>query len=166
VLGSALEPVVLRYGAFYGPGANEDFVDVVRNRKFPIAGSGAGVWSFIHIDDAAAATVLAVERRVTGVFNIVDDEPAPVIEWLPFMAAAIGAKPPHRVPTWLARIAGGEVAVSMLTQVRGSSNAKARRELGWQPRWLTWREGFRHGLHDGARPSGEQAVGRFAQRHG
>jgi nucleoside-diphosphate-sugar epimerase len=161
----ALEPVILRYGAFYGPGASEDLVEMVRKRKLPIPGSGAGVWSFIHIDDAAAATVQAVERSVTGIFNIVDDEPAPVSEWLPFLASTIGAKSPHRVPTWLARIAGGEVAVSLLTQVRGSSNAKARRELGWQPRWLTWRDGFRHGLHDVARPSRE-LTGRFRQGDG
>jgi 2-alkyl-3-oxoalkanoate reductase len=148
-----LEPVVLRYGSFYGPGASEEFVAMVRKRKLPIAGAGAGVWSFIHIDDAAAATVLALERDATGIFNIVDDEPAQVNQWLPFLAQAIGAKPPHRVPTWLARLAGGEVGVSLLTQVRGASNAKARQELGWQPRWLTWRDGFRHGLDDSARSS-------------
>jgi nucleoside-diphosphate-sugar epimerase len=148
-----LEPVVLRYGSFYGPGASEEFVAMVRKRKLPVAGAGAGVWSFIHIDDAAAATVLALERDVAGTFNIVDDEPAQVSQWLPFLAQAIGAKPPHRVPTWLARLAGGEVGVSLLTQVRGASNAKARQELGWQPRWLTWRDGFRHGLDDSARSS-------------
>ena len=107
-----------------------------------------GVWSFIHIDDAAAATVLAVEGSATGIFNIVDDDPAPVSQWLPFLAEAIGAKPPHSVPVWLARLAGGEVAVSLLTQIRGASNAKARQELGWQPRWLSWRDGFRDGLDE------------------
>jgi nucleoside-diphosphate-sugar epimerase len=160
VLNSPLEPVVLRYGSFYGPGASEEFVAMVRNRKLPVAGAGAGVWSFIHVDDAAAATVLALERDATGTFNIVDDEPAQVSQWLPFLAQAIGAKPPHRVPTWLARLAGGEVGVSLLTQVRGASNAKARHELGWQPRWSTWRDGFRHGLTDGARSSSQASVGR------
>jgi nucleoside-diphosphate-sugar epimerase len=157
-----LEPVVLRYGSFYGPGASEDFVAMVRRRKLPVAGSGAGVWSFIHIDDAAAATVLAVERNVIGTFNIVDDEPAQVSEWLPFLAEAIGANKPHRVPILLARLAGGEVAVSLLTQVRGSSNAKARRELGWQPRWTTWRDGFRDGLNDRTRPSNEVTAGKVS----
>jgi 2-alkyl-3-oxoalkanoate reductase len=158
-----LEPVVLRYGSFYGPGASEEFVAMVRKRKLPIAGGGAGVWSFIHIDDAAAATVLAVERDAAGIFNIVDDEPAQVSQWLPFLAQAIGAKPPHRVPTWLARLMGGEVAVSLLTQVRGASNAKARRELGWQPTWLTWRDGFRHGLNDCTRSSSEATTGKSSQ---
>lgn len=139
---------------------------MVRKRKLPIAGSGAGVWSFIQIDDAAAATVLAVERDATGIFNIVDDEPAQVSQWLPFLAEAIGAKPPHRVPTWLERLAGGDVAVSLLTQVRGASNAKARRELGWQPRWLSWREGFRHGLDGSMRPSSELTVGENSQVDG
>ena len=118
VLDSPLEPVVLRYGSFYGHGASDDFMALVRKRKLPVAGSGGGVWSFIHIDDAAAATVLAVEGRATGTFNIVDDDPAPVSQWLPFLAEAIGAKPPHSVPVWLARLAGGDVAVSLLTQIR------------------------------------------------
>lgn len=152
---SGLEPVVLRYGSFYGPGASDDFVALVRKRRVPVVGSGAGVWSFVHVDDAAAATVLAVEGHVTGVFNIVDDEPAPVSEWLPCMAAAVGAKPPRRAPVWLARLAAGEVGVSMFTHIRGSSNAKARRELGWQPRWASWRVGFRSGLTDEERPSYE-----------
>jgi nucleoside-diphosphate-sugar epimerase len=160
VLDSPLEPVVLRYGSFYGPGASEEFVAMVRKRKLPIAGAGAGVWSFIHIDDAAAATVMALEGDATGVFNIVDDEPARVSQWLPFLAQAVGAKPPHRVPTWLARLAGGEVGVSLLTQVRGASNAKARRELGWQPRWLTWRDGFQHGLTDSAGSSSQVSADR------
>ncbi len=154
VLGAqALESVVLRYGSFYGPGASDDFVPLVRKRRMPVAGSGAGVWSFVHIDDAAAATVRAVEGRVCGIFNIVDDEPARVNEWLPCLAEAVGAKPPHRVPVWLARLGAGEVGVSMLTQIRGSSNAKARRELGWEPRWASWRDGFRHGLTGGELPS-------------
>jgi nucleoside-diphosphate-sugar epimerase len=149
----SLEPVVLRYGAFYGPGASDEFVALIRRRKLPVAGSGAGVWSFIHIDDAAAATVLAVESRACGIYNIVDDEPAPVSQWLPFLAEAVGAKPPRRVPVWLARLVAGEVGVSLLTQIRGSSNAKARRELCWQPRWASWRDGFRDGLTDRTRPS-------------
>jgi 2-alkyl-3-oxoalkanoate reductase len=154
----SLEPVVLRYGSFYGPGASDELVKLVRKRRLPVAGDGAGVWSFIHIDDAAAATVLAVESRARGVYNIVDDEPAPVSQWLPFLAETVGAKPPRRVPVWLVRLAAGEVGVSMLTQVRGSCNAKARRELGWQPRWASWRDGFRHGLTDEARAS-DQVTG-------
>jgi nucleoside-diphosphate-sugar epimerase len=150
---TTLEPVVLRYGGFYGPGASDAFVPLIRKRMMPIVGSGDGVWSFVHIDDAAAATVLAVESHVTGVFNIVDDEPAPVRNWLPCLAEAVGAKPPRRVPVWLARLAAGEVGVSMFTRIRGSSNAKARRELGWEPRWPSWRDGFRFGLTDGELPS-------------
>jgi 2-alkyl-3-oxoalkanoate reductase len=148
VLGaSGLEGVVLRYGGFYGPGTSLDeggvYLETVRRRRFPIVGSGAGVWSFIHIDDAAAATVLAIERAAPGVYNIVDDEPAPVTEWLPALAAAVGAKPPRHVPTWVGRLLGGEAVVLMMTQVRGASNAKAKRELGWQPHYPSWRVGFR-----------------------
>jgi len=150
-----LEGVVLRYGSFYGPGASDDFVALVRKRKMPVVGSGGGVWSFVHVDDAAAATVLAVESRVTGTYNIVDDDPAPVSGWLPYLADAVGAKLPRRAPVWLARLLAGEVGVSMLTQIRGSSNAKAKRELGWQPRWGSWRDGFRSGLMGGELPSYE-----------
>jgi nucleoside-diphosphate-sugar epimerase len=139
--------VALRYGSFYGPGASESMIELVRGRKLPIAGDGGGVWSWCHVDDAAAATVAALERGA-GVYNIVDDEPAPVASWLPYFADAIGAKPPRRVPVWLARLAAGEVGVSMLTQIRGASNAKAKVELQWAPRWTTWRDGFRHGLTD------------------
>jgi len=153
VLDAPVEPVILRYGSFYGPGASDQLVAMVAKRKLPIAGSGAGVWSFVHIDDAAAATVLAVESSACGVFNIVDNEPAPVSEWLPYLAESIGARRPHRVPVWLARLAGGEVAVSLLTQIRGSSNAKAVRELGWEPSHTTWRDGFRGGLTDEGTPS-------------
>ena len=148
VLAAPLEGVVLRYGSFYGPGASEQFIDLVRKRKLPIVGSGGGIWSWIHIDDAAAATVAALESTARGVYNIVDDEPAPVAEWLPYLADAVGAKQPRHVPVWLGRLAAGEVAVSAMTQIRGSSNAKAKRELGWQPKWSSWREGFRHGLVD------------------
>lgn len=143
-----LEGIVLRYGALYGPGASEPVVEIVRKRQFPIIGSGAGVWSWLHVDDAAAATLAALDRGTSGVYNIVDDDPAPVSEWLPALAAAVGARPPLRVPTWAGRIAAGRVAVRMMTAIRGSSNQKARRELGWQPAWRSWREGFRDGLDE------------------
>jgi len=143
-----IEGIVLRYGSFYGPGASDQVVDLVKRRKFPVVGGGAGVWSFVHIDDAAAATVAAVERGAPGIYNIVDDEPAAVAQWLPYLAEAVGAKAPMRVPVWVGRLAAGEVAVSLMTQIRGSSNAKAKRELGWQPTWRSWRDGFRHGLDD------------------
>jgi len=147
VLGAApIEGIVLRYGSFYGPGASEQLVELVRKRKLPVVGAGTGIWSFVHVDDAAAATVAALERGAPGVYNVVDDEPAPVSEWLPYLAEAVGAKPPRRVPVWLGRLAAGEVGVSMMTQIRGSSNAKAKRELGWQPAWRSWREGFARGL--------------------
>ena len=128
--------------AFYGPGAIDDQVELVRKRQYPLVGNGAGYSSWVHLDDAASATVLAVEQKATGVFNIVDDEPAPASEWLPHLAACAGAKPPRRVPTWLARLLAGDQAVVMMTQGRGFSNAKARRELGWRLRYPSWREGF------------------------
>ncbi|WP_199431246.1 NAD-dependent epimerase/dehydratase family protein [Qaidamihabitans albus] len=134
---------VLRYGGFYGPGANDDQVNLVRKRLFPLVGAGTGHFSWIHVDDAASATVLAVEQKAKGVFNIVDDEPAPVSEWLPYLAECAGAKPPRRVPAWLARLLAGEMVVGMLTEGRGFSNAKAKRELGWEPRYPSWRQGFR-----------------------
>jgi len=137
---------VLRYGAFYGPGATDDQVQLVRKRQFPLVGRGTGYSSWVHLDDAASATVLAVEQKVSGVFNIVDDEPAPASEWLPYLAACAGAKPPMRVPRWLARLLAGEAAVTMMTEGRGFSNAKARRELGWELRYPSWRQGFREGL--------------------
>ncbi len=137
---------VLRYGALYGPGATDDQVELVRKRQFPLVGSGAGHCSWLHLDDAASATVLAVEQQARGVFNIVDDEPAPASEWLPYLAACAGAKPPMRVPRWLARLLAGNVAVTMMTEGRGFSNAKARRELGWQLRYPSWRRGFKEGL--------------------
>jgi nucleoside-diphosphate-sugar epimerase len=133
----------LRYGWLYGPGASESLVEPVRKRQFPIVGDGAGHTSWLHLVDAAAATVLAVEQRARGVFNIVDDEPAPVNEWLPYLAECAGAKRPMRVPAWLARPLAGEVAVSMMTQGRAFSNAKAKSELGWQLRYPSWRTGFR-----------------------
>jgi nucleoside-diphosphate-sugar epimerase len=134
---------VLRYGAFYGPGAIDDQVELVRKRQYPLVGRATGYSSWVHLDDAASATVLAVEQKVRGVFNIVDDEPAPASEWLPYLAACAGAKPPRRVPTWLARLLAGDQAVVMMTEGRGFSNAKARRELGWEPRYPSWRQGFR-----------------------
>lgn len=136
----------LRYGGFYGPGATDDQVELVRKRQFPLVGGGTGYSSWVHVDDAASATVLAVERRAKGVFNIVDDEPAPAAEWLPHLAACAGAKPPMRVPKWLARLLAGEVAVTMMTEGRGFSNAKAKRELGWELRYPSWRQGFRDAL--------------------
>ncbi|MEW1864011.1 NAD(P)-dependent oxidoreductase [Streptomyces sp. NBC_00669] len=133
---------VLRYGAFYGPGATDDQIELVRKRQFPLVGSGGGYASWVHLDDAASATVLAVEQKAAGVFNIVDDEPAPAAEWLPHLAACAGAKKPLRIPVWLARLLAGEVVVAMMTEGRGFSNAKAKRELGWQPEHPSWRQGF------------------------
>jgi nucleoside-diphosphate-sugar epimerase len=137
---------VLRYGGLYGPGATDDQVELVRKRQFPLVGRGTGYCSWVHLDDAASATVLAVEQKATGVFNIVDDEPAPASEWLPHLAACAGAKAPMRVPRWLARLLAGEVAVTMMTEGRAFTNAKAKRELGWELRYPSWREGFRDGL--------------------
>ena len=133
--------IALRYGGFYGAD-NDGLVDPVRKRQFPIVGNGSGVTSFIHLDDAAAATVLALERGEAGIFNVVDDEPAPVREWLPVMADALGAKPPRHFPRWLARLLAGEMVVRMGTESRGASNAKAKRELGWELRYPSWRQGF------------------------
>jgi nucleoside-diphosphate-sugar epimerase len=146
------EGLVLRYGGFYGPGtgislaADAVMAAPIRKRRFPIVGDGGGVWSHVHIEDAAAATAAAVEHGQPGIYNIVDDDPAPVREWLPVLASALGAKPPRRVPRWLARLAAGEVATVMMTEVRGASNAKAKRELGWKPRYASWRQGFAQGL--------------------
>ena len=137
------EGIVLRYGGFYGPGTSlaegGEQAEAVRARKFPVVGSGAGVWSFVHVADAADATVAALTRATRGIYNVVDDEPAPVSEWLPVMARRLGAKPPMHIPAWLARIVAGEAAVRMLTEIRGASNEKAKRELGWQPAH-TWRD--------------------------
>jgi nucleoside-diphosphate-sugar epimerase len=133
--------IALRYGIFYGA-ANDGLIEPVRKRQYPIIGDGGGVTSFIHLDDAAAATVLALEQDGPGIFNIVDDEPAPAREWLPVLAQALGAKPPRTFPTWLARLIAGEAAVVMGTEARGASNAKAKRELGWTPRHPSWRQGF------------------------
>jgi nucleoside-diphosphate-sugar epimerase len=137
---------VLRYGSFYGPGATDDWVKLVRKRQFPLVGGGTGYISWVHLDDAASATVLALEQKATGVFNIVDDEPAPVSEWLPYLAACAGAKRPIRVPKWVARRLGGDMMVIMMTEGRGFSNVKAKRELGWELRYPSWRQGFKEEL--------------------
>lgn len=132
----------LRYGALYGPDVMEDQAELVRKRQYPLVGNGAGHSSWLHLDDAANATVLAIEQEATGVFNIADDEPAAAREWLPFLAECAGAKPPMHVPTWLARPLAGQAAVVMMTEGRGFSNAKAKRELGWELRYPSWRQGF------------------------
>lgn len=141
-----LAGIVLRYGSFYGPGtslgADGEFTRMVRKRRFPIVGTGAGVWSFIHVEDAARATQLAIEGTATGIVNVVDDEPAEVSEWLPALARSLGAKPPRHLPAWLGRLLVGEVGEAMMTKGRGSSNERARRTLHWQPRFASWRDGF------------------------
>jgi nucleoside-diphosphate-sugar epimerase len=141
-----IEGMVLRYANFYGPGTSYApdgvITEMVHNRRFPIVGDGAGVWSFIHVDDAATATIAALDRGAPGIYNIADDDPAPVAEWLPAFASAVGAKRPYRVPVWLGRLAAGEVGVSMMTRIRGAANGKAKRELGWTPAYPSWRDGF------------------------
>jgi 2-alkyl-3-oxoalkanoate reductase len=139
----APEGIVLRYGGFYGPGASDPLLEVVRKRQVPVIGGGTGIWSFIEITDAAAATLAAVGRGAPGVYNVVDSDPAPVAEWLPYLAKVAGAKPPLRLPAWLGRLLAGEFVVVQMTSWRGSSNEKARKELGWEPRYASWREGFR-----------------------
>jgi nucleoside-diphosphate-sugar epimerase len=147
-----LEGVVLRYGGFYGPGTTLSadpaaaHTAAIRKRQFPVVGDGGGVWSFIHVDDAATATAVAVERGERGIYNVVDDEPAPARDWMPELARVLGAKPPRRVPRWLGRLLAGEAATIMMTEVRGASNEKAKRELGWKPRYASWRQGFAQGL--------------------
>ena len=142
-----VEGIVLRYGSFYGPGtslgSDGEITERVRRRQFPVVGGGEGVWSFLHIDDAATATVAALDRAKPGLYNICDDDPAPVREWVPALAEAIGAKSPMSVPAAVAKLLIGENGVRMMTEIRGSSNAKAKRELGWQPTYPSWREGFR-----------------------
>jgi nucleoside-diphosphate-sugar epimerase len=140
------EGIVLRYGAFYGPGTSmapgEEQFELVRRRKFPLVGDGGGLWSFVHVADAAEATVAAIERGGRGVYNVVDDDPAPVAEWLPALARELGAKKPMRVPRFIGRLFAGEAGVVMMTEVRGASNAKAKRELAWRPAHPSWRQGF------------------------
>ena len=156
VVAASLEGIVLRYGPLYGPGSSDIMVDILKRRQLPVIGNGAGVWSFLHVQDAASAAVAALDRGAPGIYNVADDEPAPVSVWLPVLARSVGAKPPLRVPAWLGRLMAGQAAVSMMTQVRGASNAKAKRELGWVPAWPTWRDGFARGLHatagDGGSP--------------
>ena len=147
-----LEGVVLRYGGFYGPGTSLSAdpaaaqSEAIRKRQFPVVGDGGGVWSFIHVADAATATAIAVERGERGIYNVVDDDPAPARDWMPTLAGALGAKPPRRVPRWLGRLLAGEAATVMMTEVRGASNEKAKCELGWKPRYASWRQGFAQGL--------------------
>ena len=145
-----LDGIVLRYGSLYGPGtslgADGEHTELIRRRRFPIVGGGTGVWSFARVDDVTSATVGALERARPGIYNVCDDDPAPVNEWLPALAEAIGAKRPRRIPAWMARRPLGEFGFAWMTTVRGASNEKLRRELDWRPRWPTWREGFRSGL--------------------
>ena len=137
------EGIVLRYGTFYGPGASQPLLDMVRKRQMPVIGGGTGIWSFIEMTDAAAATAAAVERGAPGVYYVTDSNPAPVADWLPCLAEVLGAKPPLHMPAWLGRLLAGEFVVVQMTSARGSSNEKARKELGWEPRYASWREGFR-----------------------
>lgn len=145
-----LQAIALRYGIFYGPGTaiapNGAVVDLLRQHKLPVVGDGAGVWSFVHISDAARATLAAITLGSPGLYNVVDDDPAPVATWLPALAAAVGAEPPRKVSAWMAKLAIGEGGVSMMTEIRGGSNEKAKRELGWRPIYPSWREGFLRGL--------------------
>jgi 2-alkyl-3-oxoalkanoate reductase len=139
----APEGIVLRYGGFYGPGASDPLLDMVRKRRVPVIGGGTGIASFIEITDAATATLAAVDRGEPGAYNIVDSDPAPVAEWLPYLAEVAGAKPPLHMPAWLGRLLAGGFVVDQMTNWRGASNEKARKELGWEPRYASWREGFR-----------------------
>jgi nucleoside-diphosphate-sugar epimerase len=139
---AGVEGLVLRYGHFYGPGSPA-FLDAVREHKLPVVGSGAGLWSFTHVADAAEATIAALDHGTPGLYNVVDDDPAPAAEWIPYLADVAGAKPPLHVPVWLGKLAAGEAVVSMMTQACGSSNRKAKAVLGWAPRHASWREGFR-----------------------
>jgi nucleoside-diphosphate-sugar epimerase len=145
-----VEGVVLRYGFFYGPGtsyaASGSSAEQARKRQFPVIGRGGGMWPFIHVEDAAAATVAALDRGAPGIYNVVDDEPARFSEWVPLYADAVGAKPPRRVPRWMARIAAGPQIVHYATELQPVSNEKAKRELGWRPRYPSWRQGFREAL--------------------
>jgi nucleoside-diphosphate-sugar epimerase len=152
--------IALRYGGFYGA-ANDGLIEPVRKRQFPIVGDGGGMMSFIHLDDAAAATVLALKHDGSGIYNIVDDDPAPVRDWLPKLAESLDAKPPRHVPKWLARLFAGQAAVIMGTQARGASNAKAKQQLGWTPRYPSWRDGFTAAYS--ARGTSARASGATAQ---
>jgi nucleoside-diphosphate-sugar epimerase len=142
VPGAVPEGLVLRYGGFYGHGASDSMLDIVRKRQMPVVGGGTGIWSFCEVSDAAEATAAAVTQGAPGLYNIVDDDPAPVREWLPYLAECLGAKAPRRAPVWLGKLLAGDLVVSLMTRTRGSSNAKAKRELGWAPHYASWREGF------------------------
>jgi 2-alkyl-3-oxoalkanoate reductase len=142
VPGAVPEGLVLRYGGFYGHGASDSMLGIVRKRQMPVVDGGTGIWSFAEVSDVAAATTAAVTQGAPGLYNIVDDDPAPVREWLPYLAECLGVKPPRRAPAWLGKLLAGDLVVSLMTQTRGSSNAKAKRELGWAPRYASWREGF------------------------
>jgi 2-alkyl-3-oxoalkanoate reductase len=146
VTSAPLAGLVLRYGGLYGPGASDVLVPMLKRRQVPVVGSGAGVWSFVHVTDAAGATLAAVQGGPAGIYNVVDDEPATVAEWLPALARAVGAKPPLHVPAWIGRVAAGEAGLYMMTKARGCSNAKAKAELGWKLVWPSWRTGFADGL--------------------
>jgi nucleoside-diphosphate-sugar epimerase len=146
VLEAPLEGIVVRYGGLYGPGSSDTLAGILRKRMFPVIGNGAGIVSSTHIDDAAGGTLAALERGRPGIYQIVDDDPAPAREFIPAIAEALGAPPPLHIPAWLGRLLAGNVAVTMMTEGRGSSNEKAKRELGWQPVWPSWRDGFRQGL--------------------
>lgn len=152
VLEAPIDGLVLRYGNFYGPGASDSLVELVQKRQMPIIGDGAGVWSWIHLDDAATATLAALEGGLRGTYNVTDDEPARVVEWLPFLAEVVGAKRPMRIPIWTARLLAGEVATRWMTEGRGSSSAKLRAALEWRPKWPTWRDGFRFALQQPQNP--------------
>lgn len=153
VTSAPLEGLALRYGNLYGPGSSDVFVSMLRRRQVPLIGDGGGIWSFLHVTDAAGATVAAIHGGNPGIYNIVDDEPAPVSQWLPVIARAAGAKRPLHLPAWIGRIAAGEAGLSMMTQIRGCSNARAKAKLGWTLVWPTWRDGFARGL-DAAYPNG------------
>jgi nucleoside-diphosphate-sugar epimerase len=151
VLGATgMDAFALRYGSLYGPGTDislgGSFAQLVRKRMMPIVGDGAGVWSFLHVHDAANAAAAAVDRGLPGIYNIVDDEPAPVAAWLPELAKAVRAKPPFHIPLWIGKLALGDAGVLLMTQIRGASNAKAKRDLGWAPTFESWRRGFVEGL--------------------
>jgi nucleoside-diphosphate-sugar epimerase len=142
VPGAVPEGLVLRYGMFYGHGASEAMLDVVRKRQMPVIGGGTGIWSFCEVTDAAAAAAAAVTRGAPGIYNVVDDDPAPVREWLPYLAQCLGVKPPMHAPAWLGALLAGRLVVMLMTEARGAANEKAKRELGWAPGYASWRDGF------------------------
>jgi nucleoside-diphosphate-sugar epimerase len=153
---AGLEGLILRYGNLYGPGTSVayggDIVEAIRKQQFPIVGNGAGTWSFIHTEDVATATLAAIERGAPGIYNVCDDEPAPVSIWLPDLARAVGGGSPWRIPAWLGYLAVGEAGVSLMTMIRGAANGKAKRELSWQLKYGSWRDGFLIGLGVAPRP--------------